>query len=73
MNKWFAVAIYGARTRPITGRERDRQLYGPFGSDEERDEAIEIFVEENGDEQQIAVVPIDVESSDDEAVLEIPV
>lgn len=61
MNMWFTSAWFDMTDQCATGNETRTELHGPFGSNDEREAAIDELVEENGGDYVIAIVRFDIE------------
>ncbi len=59
--KWFTSAWFEMTDTCATGCEARTELHGPFETDNEREEAVDVLVEENGEDYVIAIVRFDVE------------
>ncbi len=61
MNRWFTSAWFEMTDQVATGNEARTELHGPFETDNEREEAINELVDENGEDYVIAIVRFDIE------------
>ena len=61
MNKWFTSAWFEITDQVATGNEINLVLHGPYETNNEREEAVDELVSENGEDFVIAIVRFDIE------------